>query len=237
MARTLDPEAHATRRDVFLDAAQRLIQAKGYERVSIQDLLDATGASKGAFYHYFDSKTALLDAIIDRLVETGVARYDPVGADPTRTALEKFESFFTGLADYKAEQRDLILATVETWLSDENAIVREHFRRNLVGRLQPLLLDIVRQGVEEGVFHVTSPEATARVIVSMIQGMNEDATGLFLALDAGTIPFEFLELRLTAYVEAFERILGVQKGSIRFADPSVIRDWQRWSADYRKDHA
>jgi AcrR family transcriptional regulator len=236
VARTLDPEAHAIRRDVFLDAAQGLIQAKGYERVSIQDLLDATGASKGAFYHYFESKTALLDAIIDRLVETGVARYGPIAADPTKTARQKFEAFFTGLADYKAEQRELILATVETWLSEENAIVREHFRRNLVGRLQPLLLEIVRQGVDEGDFSVTSPEATARVLVSMIQGMNEDATGLFLALDAGTLPFELLEIRLTAYVEAFERILGVPKGSLRFADPSVIRDWQRWSADYRKDH-
>src|SRR6476659_8604661 len=56
VARTLDPAAHAVRRDVFIDAAQALIQTRGAERFSVQDILDATDASKGAFYHYFDSK-------------------------------------------------------------------------------------------------------------------------------------------------------------------------------------
>ncbi len=68
MARTLDPAAHALRRDEFVDAAQRLIAAKGYEALSIQDLLDDLGASKGAFYHYFGSKSDLLGAVVDRMV-------------------------------------------------------------------------------------------------------------------------------------------------------------------------
>ena len=49
MARTLDPVAHAVRRDAFLDAAEALIRAKGYDEMSIQDVLDAVGASRGAF--------------------------------------------------------------------------------------------------------------------------------------------------------------------------------------------
>jgi hypothetical protein len=96
---------------------------------------------------------------------------------------------------------------------------------------------IVRLGVAEGVFDVTSPVATARVLVSLVQGLNEDATGLFLALEAGTVPLEHLEVRLNAYTEAFERILGASPGTIRFTNISVIRDWQRWSETYRKEHA
>ena len=57
------PTAHAVRRDEFVDAAQRLIQSPGYEQMSVQDVLDELGASKGAFYHYFDSKEALLEAV------------------------------------------------------------------------------------------------------------------------------------------------------------------------------
>ena len=49
---------------------------------------------------------------------------------------------------------------------------------------------ILRQGVDEGVFHVTSPEATARVLVSLFQGMNEDGTGAFLALEAEPFPLK-----------------------------------------------
>ncbi len=82
MARTLNTEAHAIRREAFVDAAQRLIQAKGYDQMSIQDVLDELGASRGAFYHYFDSKTALLEAVVDRIVDAALASVAPLIDDP-----------------------------------------------------------------------------------------------------------------------------------------------------------
>ena len=82
MTRTVDTEAHAVRREAFVDAAQRLMQAKGYEQMSVQDVLDELGASRGAFYHYFDSKTALLEAVVTRTVDTALASVIPVGRGP-----------------------------------------------------------------------------------------------------------------------------------------------------------
>ena len=78
MARTLNPAAHALRRDAFVDAAQRLMQAKGYEEMTIQDVLDDLDTSRGAFYHYFDSKAALLDAVVERMVDDATAALVPV---------------------------------------------------------------------------------------------------------------------------------------------------------------
>ena len=78
MARTLDPAAHALRRETFVDSAQRLITTKGYEEMSIGDVLADTGASKGAFYHYFDSKAALLDAVIERMVDQATVLMEAV---------------------------------------------------------------------------------------------------------------------------------------------------------------
>jgi AcrR family transcriptional regulator len=237
MARTLDPQAFAIRRDAFLDAAQRLMQTKGYEAMSIQDVLDETHASKGAFYHYFGSKTDLLDAIVERLVEAGVAHVRHGIDDPARTALQKFESFFGDLAAYKLERRELILGFMRAWLSDDNAIVREHFRRGLVARLRPAMTTIVRQGVDEGVFHADAPEATARVLISLLQGLNEDATGLWLALDDGSIAFDDVGVRLQAYLQAFERILDAEPGALKFPDTSVLRDWHEWQQAHRKDRS
>jgi AcrR family transcriptional regulator len=237
VARTLDPQAFAFRRDAFLDAAQRLMQTRGFEQMSIQDVLDEAHASKGAFYHYFGSKTDLLDAIVDRMVEAGVAEVSHGIDDPDRTALQKFESFFADLAQYKVERRELILGFMRAWISDENAIVREHFRRGLVGRLQPAMTTILRQGVAEGVFNVASPEASARVLISLLQGLNEDATSLWLALDDGSISFEYLDVRLTAYKQAFERILDARPGSLKFTDTTVIRDWYEWQQTHRKEPA
>jgi len=152
MARTLDPAAHAVRRDTFLDAAQGLIQSKGYEQMSVQDVLAEVGTSKGAFYHYFDSKAALLEGVIDRMVVVATSTLQPLLDDPDRTALEKFNGMFQGLASWKTQRRDLLIAVLQTWLSDDNAIVREKFRREVVATITPILTAIVRQGVREGTF-------------------------------------------------------------------------------------
>src|SRR3954468_11992757 len=49
----------------ILTHAARLFSAQGYMRASIADLADACKLSRGALYHYFDSKEAILFAILD----------------------------------------------------------------------------------------------------------------------------------------------------------------------------
>src|ERR1044071_269639 len=107
--RTVNSHAHAARRDEFIDAGQRLIQSRGYEQFSVEDLLAEVGASKGAFYHYFDSKQALLEAIVDRLVDTALSRVSTVIDDDSLDAVAKFRGFFQLLAAFKAERREFVL--------------------------------------------------------------------------------------------------------------------------------
>src|SRR5262249_60651126 len=118
MARTVNPAAHALRRDAFVDAAQRLIQIQGYEQMSIQDVLDALDASRGAFYHYFDSKVALLEAVVERMVDQSTAALRPLVDDPDRAALEKLAGLFAGVARWKAARGELMIAVLEVWFSD-----------------------------------------------------------------------------------------------------------------------
>jgi AcrR family transcriptional regulator len=226
MARTVDPVAHAVRRDAFLDAGQRLIQTKGYALLSIQDIIDEISASKGAFYHYFDSKADLLDGVVSRMVESAIASLAPAVADPHRSALEKLDAVFSGLASFKADRKDLILALLRVWLSDDNVVVREKLRRGVITRMTPLLAAIIRQGVAEGAFSTTSADHAARVFVSLVMGANEAAVDLFLARQAATVTFEEVEATLAAFGEAFERVLGARPGSLGFAGRSaVIREW------------
>lgn len=225
VARTLDPEVHAIRRDGFVDAAQRLMQTKGYEELSVQEVLDAVGASKGAFYHYFDSKADLLEAIVERMTDDATSTVTPLVDDPDLTALQKLEGVFSGIARWKGDRTELLLAVLHVWLTDDNAIVREKFRRGLVTRLEPLLARIVEQGVAEGRFSAASPHHVARVLISLIQGTNEVATELYFARQANTVSFEAAELRLAAYQDAFERILGLPPGSFPFVDRPTLLRW------------
>jgi AcrR family transcriptional regulator len=225
MARTVNATLHTVRRVAFLDAAQRLVQAKGYEEMSLQDVLDELDASKGAFYHYFDSKQALLEAVVERSVDAAMAALAPVLDDPDLPALRKLESVFAGIATWKAERKELVLAIMEVWSSDGNAIVREKLRRMTVSRMVPLLSAVVRQGMDEGVFTAVSPDETATVFVSLMQGFQELAIDHFMARQAGTITFEVVQRSVAVFTEAFERILGIPQGSLTLTDEPTLRLW------------
>ena len=225
MARTVNATLYTVRREAFLDAAQRLIQTKGFDAMSIQDLLDEVDASKGAFYHYFDSKQALLEAVVDRFADAALATLAPILADKAMPAARKLERIFGGVASFKAQQKEFVLAIIEVWNSDGNAIVREKLRRLTVNRLAPLLSLVIDQGIAEGTFAAQSPEETAIVLTSLMQGFQQQATDLFVARQAGTIGFDVVQRSIAANTEAFERILGIPKGSLTLIDEPTLRFW------------
>ena len=225
MARTVNATLHTVRRDAFLDVAQRLVETKGYEAMSVQDVLDTLEVSKGAFYHYFDSKQALLEAVVDRFADGAMAAIAPILNDPNLPAIKKLERVFAGIARWKAQRKELVLGIIEVWISDSNAIVREKVRRMTVRLMVPLLSTVVRQGVDEGVFKVASADETAAVLASLMLGFQEQATHLFVARQANSVPFEVVERTIAGFTEAFERILGVSKGSLTLTDQATLHFW------------
>jgi AcrR family transcriptional regulator len=225
VARTLNPATHTVRRDAFIDTASRLIQTKGYERMSVQDVLDDLEASRGAFYHYFDSKESLLEAVIDRMADGVIANLGGVLQDPDLRAPQKLELLFSTIGRYKAARRDLVLAILDVWLSPDNTVVRERFRRGTVPRLVPLLVAIIRQGVREGSMAVDDPDDAALVVVSLFQGLNELAGDLFVAHAAGTTSIDAIMRTFAAFTSALERILGLPTDSLHLIDEATLRWW------------
>lgn len=225
MPRTLVPEVHTVKREAFVDTAQRLILAKGYEAMSIQDVLDDLGASRGAFYHYFDSKQALLEAVVQRLVERALAPLDSILDDPHLSAVTKLERIFAGIATFKNQQKDLMLRFIEVWISDANAIVREKMRRLSVSMLSPLLSRIIDEGVRQELFAVESPEETAAVLLALMLGFQEQAVDLFMARQAGSVSFDEVQRTIDSWTRAYERVLGASIGSLTLADERTLHIW------------
>lgn len=225
MPRTIDAKRHALRRDEFIDATQRLMRTKGFDLLSVREVLDELGASKGAFYHYFDSKATLLEAVVDRLVDGAIGSVEPMLADPRVPATEKLKGLFVGIASWKNARRDLLLSLMAAWTSDENALVREKFRRRATERLSPPLAAVIAQGAEEGVFASGSPRHAAGVFASLLMGLNEAAVQLYLARAAGEVPLYEIRRTFAAYVEGLERLLGMRPGSLTMIDDETLALW------------
>jgi AcrR family transcriptional regulator len=225
MARTLNSAKHAVRRDAFVDVAQRLIQTKGYEGFTVQDILDELGASKGAFYHYFGSKLDLLEAVVDRMGDAVEATWADPLTRPGLSAQQRLESVFALTAQWKNARKELVLGILDAWMSDHNAIVREKFRQLVARRMTGLLERILRQGVADGDFTVVDPESTAKVIVGLIQGTQEWAGELFIARQDGRVTYEEVKRSFAAYTEAFERIVGLPSHSVQFVSEETLQLW------------
>lgn len=223
--RTINPATHALRRDEFIQAGQRLIESRGYEQFSVEDLLAEVGASKGAFYHYFGSKVELLAAIVDRLVESAMVVVGGVVDDERLSAVEKFHGYFRMIASIKAGQRDFLVQLMKVWYSDDNAIVREKLRREQIKRVTPHLAKIIRQGVAEGSFALSDPDQMAHVVLALILDAGDEAGELFMQRQAGEIDFATVRRRFETYQQALERLLGVQAGQLDLIDEPALRLW------------
>ncbi|WNR46378.1 FAD-dependent oxidoreductase [Paenibacillus roseipurpureus] len=57
------------KRDVMMDVALAMFMEKGYENVSVDDIIAATSTSKGTFYHYFKSKDAIISALFSKQIQ------------------------------------------------------------------------------------------------------------------------------------------------------------------------
>jgi len=223
--RKVNPESHASRRDEFIDAAQRLIQSKGYEQLSVEDVLAETGASKGAFYHYFDSKQALLEAVIERMVDAGMSAVEKVVDDPSLSATQKLQSYFSTLAAFKGERHDFLVKVIDIWYSDDNAIVRERFRREVLRRVGPHFASIIRQGIAEGTFSLTQPDLMSRVVLSLMLDTGDEAGQLYLARHAGKVSVDDVRRDLATYESAIERVLGVAPGTLQLINEGTLQTW------------
>ena len=91
MARNKHPEQTVK---LILDTASRLFWQKGYEKTTLQDIIDATKLSKGAIYHHFASKEAILIAVVDRMGDSNSAVLAEIRDKKGLTGAEKLRELF-----------------------------------------------------------------------------------------------------------------------------------------------
>ncbi len=217
---------HTVRRNEIFDVAQRLIYTKGYEQMTIQDILDDLQISKGAFYHYFDSKQALLEALIERMLDkTEEQLLIPIVYDPHLRALEKLQRFFATLNRWKIAQKGFFLALLRVWYTDENAIVRQKMLTTGAKRIIPLLTVIIRQGIKEGVLTTSYPDQVGGVVFSIIHGLGDTLAGLLLSFETQRDDLRHIECTVAAYTDALERVLGTPRSSLQLIDNETLKEW------------
>ena len=181
MARSVNEKEYALKRNQILDVTLRLVYTKGYEQMAIQDILGELQISKGAFYHYFDSKPALLEALIERIGQEALQLLNPIVQDAQLPTLEKLQRFFDTAVRWKTARKTFMLELLRVWYADHNAIVRQKMLAMWSKHTLPLLTVIFHQGIREGVLNISFPDQIGVVLLSLIQGIGDAFAELLLA--------------------------------------------------------
>jgi AcrR family transcriptional regulator len=227
MSRTVKEEEYTARRNEILDAAVQLVYSKGYEKMTIQDILDQLHMSKGAFYHYFDAKADVLQALIERMV---IEQMEPllfsIVRDPHLTALEKLQGYFDTAVSWKTAKKELMLQLTKVWYSDENALARQKMLAMMVKHVTPLFMEIINQGIQEGTFTALYPEYVSQVLINLVQPLGDSFVQMLLSEEAmHDHNLQKAEILVAASNDVMERILGAPKGSIRLMDTEALKEW------------
>jgi len=225
VARVVKEKEHAVRRNEILDVAQRLVYTKGYAQMSIQDILDDLQISKGAFYHYYNSKQALLEALSNRMMDQAEEIMTPIVNDPQLSALEKFQCYFDTVARWKTAQKDFLIALLRVWYNDDNAVIRQKVTAMGLKRITPLLTKIIQQGIREGVLATAYPDRVCDVIFSMMMGMSDTLAEIILDQASSANALSRLETTIAVYTIALEQVLGAPIGSLHLIDSESLKEW------------
>ena len=172
-------------RERILDGALDVFARKGYHRAIVDDIVRASGTSKGAVYHHFPNKEAVFAALVDDFAELLVSRV-ATAVSKRQGALAKVDGALTAalttFADNEQLARLILLEAVSLGpaYQRKRAEVAARFAMLIQGYLDEAVADGTLPAVDTRVATLAWLGAVNEIVVQWLHGGLRDL--------AGTIP-------------------------------------------------
>jgi AcrR family transcriptional regulator len=150
----------------ILAAARRLFAQQGYTATSMRQVAETAGIGKATIYHHFPNKQALVMALLGNNLTrmTGALERVRAESDPRR----RIQVATLGSVDFLFETADIMQIARR-----EIPGARDQMQSRFAGFFQEymsLLSESIRLGTQQGIFRSVDPVASARVLMTMLQG-------------------------------------------------------------------
>lgn len=150
----------------IITISAKLFAEKGYDKTSMQDIVDALGMSKGGIFHHFNSKEDIFNAVMERqfeqVIETVNQWLDEMHG---LTAKEKLRGLIKrNLTDEKIikESGNMISSAIES----PQIILA--FTQNNLKKLAPIIADVIREGIEDRSITTAFPDECAEILLLLL---------------------------------------------------------------------
>ena len=154
-------------RQEILDTAQIIISGKGYAAVGLNEILAAAGVPKGSFYHYFESKDAFGEALLESYFETYLEDLDAMLQRPGLSEGERLMVYWQKWVDTQAScdpEGKCLAVKLGAEVSDLSETMRKVLLRGtsaVIGRLART----IERGLADGSVTIAGePQETAETL-------------------------------------------------------------------------
>jgi TetR/AcrR family transcriptional repressor of nem operon len=135
-------------RQGILDVGQKIMAAKGYTAVGLNEILATAGVPKGSFYHYFGSKDAFGEALLESYFETYLDEIDKTLSQPGLTMAQRLLNYFRIWQDtqsFQDCQGKCLAVKLGVEVADLSEAMRAVLKRGTSG-----IIDRLASGIESG---------------------------------------------------------------------------------------
>ena len=144
----------------ILDTAKRLFLEHGYEHVTLQDIAEACGLTRGAIYHHFHGKEEMLDAVTTYMFHETVPCRE-IQEDTSRNGLEKLQRLIIASVSNR-EQLQMYRMLSRTFYQSPKLVCA--YLLSCRTSVVPMTRTFLEEGVSDGSITVDSTQIAAEVV-------------------------------------------------------------------------
>ncbi|MCR5436692.1 MAG: TetR/AcrR family transcriptional regulator [Treponema sp.] len=187
------------RKNEILDAAEKLFSSNGFESTSMNDIQNEIGIARGTLYYHFKSKEEMLDAIIERIIGRMTENAKEIAADKSIPVLQRLVKTILSL-NIKDHTVNFLM---EQMHKPENALMHQKIQEKTEKKINPVIADIVKDGIEQKIFNTDYPDEAVEMVMLYSN----------LAFhDASETDDSQKQRKILGFIYNLERIFGAEKG-------------------------
>lgn len=193
------------RKQELIKVAYEMFTSKGYENTSVDEIIAKAGIAKGTYYYHFESKEAILEEVVQMIIDEGVKNAKMV----LETDLGIEEKLVNSILALRANPHELSLQN--TINLPENIVLHKKINDRLINEAVPIIAKIVSDAKEKGIFNCDD-NIEERVRMTLIL-----SSELF---DHNKVD----KNSVLVFIDTLEKIYGAKKGSLSFIANLIKED-------------
>ena len=160
-----------SKRKQILDSLNELLQNQDLNNISVSDIAQKAGIGKGSIYYYFDSKDAIVDALIERTyktpLETAKALVKQTEISPYKRMAAIFEACQKSSKEFLQNRRNMYENALSQ-SAQEQAYIHHKYLKYLIAELKPSLTELIKQELADGLGSFDYPEELAEIVLIVL---------------------------------------------------------------------